>query len=73
MTRWIVAVSIFALGVVSLGGMFSPAAAADVRIGVNFGLPAPVVVAPAAHVFVAPAAPVFVARPAPVVVAPRRN
>jgi hypothetical protein len=62
MTRWIVAVSIFALGVVSLGGVFSPAAAADVRIGVNIGVPTPVVVAPAA--------PVFVARPAPVVVAP---
>jgi hypothetical protein len=66
MTRWIVAVSIFALGIVSLGGMFSPAAAADVRIGVNIGVPAPVVVAPAAPVFVAPPPPVFVAPGAPV-------
>ena len=69
MTRWIVAVSIFGLGVVSLGGMCSPAAAADVRIGVNVGVPAPVVVAPAAPIVVAPA-PVYVAPPPPVVVAP---
>jgi hypothetical protein len=59
MTRWLV-VSVVALGVVALG-MSSPAFANDVRIGVNFGVPAPVVVAPA---------PVVVARPAPVVVAP---
>jgi hypothetical protein len=69
MTRWIVAVSIVALGVASLGGMCSPAAAADVRIGVNVGVPAPVVVAPAAPVYVAPA-PVYAASPPPVVVAP---
>ena len=44
MTRWIVAVSVVALGAVALGGMFPPAAAAQVRIGVNVGVPAPVVV-----------------------------
>jgi len=66
MTRWIVAVSIVALGVASLGGMCSPAAAADVRIGVNVGVPAPVVVAPAAPVYVAPPPPVVVAPGAPV-------
>lgn len=68
MTRWIVVLSTFALGVATLGGALSPAAAADVRIGVNFGVPAPVVVAPA-PVYVAPA-PVYVAPPPPVVVAP---
>ena len=65
MTRWIVAVSIFALGVVTFDGALSPAAAADVRIGVNVGVPAPFVVAPA-PVVVAPAPPVFVAPGAPV-------
>ena len=59
MTRWIVAVSIFALGVVALGGALSPAAAADVRIGVNIGVPAPVVVAPLPPVVVAPGVPVY--------------
>ena len=59
MARWIVAVSIVALGVVALGGAFSPAAAADVRIGVNIGVPAPVVVAPPPPVVVAPGAPVY--------------
>ena len=66
MTRWIVAVSIFALGVVALGGALSPAAAADVRIGVNIGVPAPVVVAPAAPVVLAPPPPVVVATGTPV-------
>jgi hypothetical protein len=55
------------LGVVSLGGALSPVAAADVRIGVNVGVPG-VVVAPPAPVFVAPPAPVVVAPP--VVIAP---
>ena len=68
MTRWIVAVSIAALGVLALGGAFSPAAAGDVRVGVHFGVPAPVVVVPAAPVVVAP--PVVYAPPPPVVVAP---
>ena len=66
MARWIVAVSIVALGVVAFAGELSPAAAADVRIGVNIGVPAPVVVAPAAPVFVAPPPPVVVATGAPV-------
>lgn len=59
MTRKVFVVSIFGLGVLALGGVLSPASAADVRIGVNIGVP-PVVVAP----------PVFVAPPAPVVIAP---
>ena len=59
MARWVLAVSIVALGVVALGGAFSPAAAADVRIGVNIGVPAPVVVAPPPPVVVAPGAPVY--------------
>ena len=46
-------------------GGFSPAAAADVRIGVNIGVPPPVVVAPA-PVVVAPLPPVVVATGAPV-------
>src|SRR5882672_3445726 len=61
MARWIVAVSIVALGIVAFAGELSPATACDVRIGVNFGVPAPVVVAPA---------PVYLAPPPPVVVAP---
>jgi hypothetical protein len=66
MTRWIVAVSIFTLGVVGLGGAPSPAAAGDVRVGVNIGVPAPVVVAHPAPVFVAPAPPVIIASGVPV-------
>ena len=66
MNRWIVAVNIFTLGVVSLGGMFSTAFAADVRIGVNIGVPAPVFVASPAPVVVAPAPPFVVAPGAPV-------
>ena len=63
MTRWIVAVSIFTLGVVALGGALSPAAAADVRVGVNIGVPG-VVVVPPAPVVVAP--PVVIAPGVPV-------
>src|SRR2546430_14659822 len=69
MARWIVAVSIVALGIVAFAGELSPATAGDVRVGVNFGVPAPVVVAPAAPVVFAPA-PVYVGPPPPVVVAP---
>jgi hypothetical protein len=58
MTRWILAVSVFALGALSVGGASSPAAAADVRIGVNIGVP-PVVVAPPAPVVIAPGVPVY--------------
>ena len=54
-------VTVFSLGVLALGGALSPAAAADVRVGVHIGAP---------PVFVAPPAPVFVAPPAPVVIAP---
>jgi hypothetical protein len=68
MKRWIVVSSLW-LGVATLGGAFSPAAAADVSIGVHFGIPAPVLVAPPVPVVVAPA-PVVVAPPAPVVIAP---
>ena len=74
MTRWI-AVSVVALGVVTVSAL-SPADAADVRIGVNFGVPAPVVVAPpfpgvvAPPFVVAPPAPIVVAPPPPVVIAP---
>ena len=50
------------------GVLAAPASGADVRIGVNVGVP-PVVVAPPAPVVVAPRRPVVVA-PAPVVVAP---
>jgi hypothetical protein len=60
MKRWIV-VSSLLLGVATLSGAPSSAAAADVSIGVHFGIPAPVVVAPA---------PVVVAPPPPVVIAP---
>jgi hypothetical protein len=63
MSRWIVAVSIVALSVVSLGGMFS-LAAAEVRVGI--GVPAPVFVAPPVPVVVAPPPPVVVAPGAPV-------
>ena len=65
MTRWIVVVSIFTLGVVALGGALSPVAAADVRIGVNIGVPG-VVVAPPVPVVVPPAPPVVIAPGAPV-------
>ena len=65
MTRWIVAVSIFALGVVALGGALSPAAAADVRVGVHIGVPG-IVVAPPAPVVVVPAPPVVIATGVPV-------
>jgi hypothetical protein len=62
MTRWIAALSVFTLGVLAVGA-FAPADAADVRIGVNIGVPA-VVVAPPAPVVVAP--PVVIAPGAPV-------
>jgi hypothetical protein len=68
MTRSIF-VTLFSLGVLVIGGALTPAAAADVRIGVHVGAP-PVFVAPPAPVVVAPPAPVFVAPPAPVVIAP---
>jgi hypothetical protein len=57
MARSIVAVSIFALGVVTLGGALSPAAAGDVRV--HIGVPAPVVVAPAPPVVISPGVPVY--------------
>ena len=66
MTRWTVVVALFTLGVVALSGALSPAAAADVRIGVNIGVPGvgvappiPVVVAPPPPVVIAPGAPVY--------------
>ena len=65
MTGKIFVVSLFGLGALALGGTFSPAAAADVRIGVNIGAP-PVFVAPRARVFVAPPAPVVVAPGVPI-------
>ena len=58
MNRWIVVVSMVALGVVALGGTLSPVAAADVRIGVNIGIPG-VVVAPPAPVVIAPGTPLY--------------
>jgi hypothetical protein len=64
MSRWIV-VSVVALALVTLGAALSPVEASGVRIGVNIGVPAPVVVAPA-PVVVAPAPPVVVAPGAPV-------
>ena len=65
MTRSIVVVALFTLGVVALSGALSPAAAADVRIGVNIGVPG-VVVAPPIPVVVAPPPPVVIAPGAPV-------
>jgi hypothetical protein len=65
MNSWIVVVSMVTLGVVALGGAFSPVAAADVRIGVNIGVPG-FVVAPPAPVFVAPPAPVVIASGTPI-------
>jgi hypothetical protein len=65
MIRRIFSVSVVSLGVLTFGGMLSPAAAADVRIGVNIGAP-PIVVAPPAPVYVAPPAPVVVAPGAPI-------
>jgi hypothetical protein len=63
MTRWIGALGILMLGVLVVGGALAPADAADVRIGVNIGVP-PVVVAPPAPVVVAP--PVVIAPGTPV-------
>jgi hypothetical protein len=65
MTRFIAVVSMFALGVLTLGGALSPVAAADVRIGVNIGVPG-VVVAPPPPVIVAPPPPMVIAPGAPV-------
>lgn len=58
MTRSIF-VAVVSLGVLAVGGALSPAASADVRVGVHIGVPG-VVVAPPAPVIVAP----------PVVIAP---
>jgi hypothetical protein len=63
MRRFVVAVTGFTLGVLAVGGALTSVAAADVRIGVNVGVPG-VVVAPPPPVVVAPV-PV-----APVVIAP---
>jgi hypothetical protein len=61
----LIIVSAVAVRALALGGAVSPAAAADVRIGVNIG-PPPVVVAPPAPVVVAPPAPVVIAPGVPV-------
>ena len=64
MTRWTMT-AIFSLGALTVGGALSPASAADVRIGVNVGVPAPVVVAPPLAVIVAPPPGVVIAPGAP--------
>jgi hypothetical protein len=64
MTRSLV-LATFTVGALVAGSAVS-ASAADVRIGVNIGVPAPVVVAPAPPVVVAPPPPVVVAPGAPV-------
>jgi hypothetical protein len=59
------------VGVTTIALWLSAAIAADVKIGVNIGVPAPVVVAPAPAVVVAPPGPsVVVAPPALVFAAP---
>jgi hypothetical protein len=60
------ALVVFTVGALGAGGAIAPASAADVKIGVNIGVPAPVVVAPAPPVVVAPPPPVFVAPGAPI-------
>jgi hypothetical protein len=58
------------VGVATIALWLSAAIAADVRIGVNIGVPAPVVVAPAPAVVVAPPGPpVVVVAPPPLVFA----
>jgi hypothetical protein len=56
MTRWIVTLSACTLGVLVVGGALAPVASADVRIGVNVGVPGVVVAPP---VVVAPGVPVY--------------
>jgi hypothetical protein len=57
------------VGVATIALWLSAAIAADVRIGVNIGVPAPVVVAPAPAVVVAPPGPPVVVTPPPLVFA----
>jgi hypothetical protein len=57
------------VGVATIALWLSAAIAADVRIGVNIGVPAPVVVAPAPAVVVAPPGPPVVVAPPPLVFA----
>ena len=54
MTRCLALVAAFALTTLGVSGALSSAAADGVRIGVNIGVPAPVVVAPPPVVVVAP-------------------
>jgi hypothetical protein len=59
MGRFIVAVTGFTLGILAVGSAFSAAAAADVRVGVNIGVPGVVVAPPVAPVVIAPGVPVY--------------
>ena len=64
MTRSIALAAVFVLGTLGVEGSYSSASADGVRIGVNIGIPAPVVVAPPPAVVVAP--PVVIAPGTPV-------
>ena len=54
MTRMFALATVFTLGTLAVGGAYASASADSVRIGVNIGVPAPVIVAPAPPVVAAP-------------------
>jgi hypothetical protein len=59
MARFTTLAAVFTLGTVVVGGAFSSVSADSVRIGVNVGIPAPVVVAPLPSVVINPGVPVY--------------
>lgn len=59
MAGFIMITTALTLGALAAGGPLSVASAADVRFGVNIGVPPPVVVAPAPPVYVEPSAPAY--------------